>query len=68
MATYYHQQESGGDPCADTRDLYLMLYPNTPDEKSYSKSGSIITNALDDMGRNSLTTTPSVTTKFSGST
>lgn len=51
MATYYHTQESGGDRCADSRDLYIMLYPNTSTEKPYSKSGSIITNALDDMAQ-----------------
>lgn len=54
MATYYHTQKSGGDPCADNRDLYIMLYPNTQDEKPYTKSGSnktIILDTLDQMGQ-----------------
>lgn len=57
MATYYHTQESGGDKCVDNRDMYLMLYPNTKSELDYSKSGSTITNTLDQMGQELLNAT-----------
>lgn len=44
---HYSKQYERGDECADNRRAYVRLYANTPNEDTYTYSGSAVTTALE---------------------
>lgn len=50
MTRKYETVYSNGDSCQDNKRMYIMLYPNTSNEKGNTEANSVVTTTLRDAG------------------